>query len=204
MASVRHLGLFPFACVEQAPVLSPEIPDLYQPMSLEQLMALFWIVKVWRASVTSGGVPPFTGQANLSRLQYTINKETDLICVGADNPFVFTSYDPVWGGGSFTLGGIVDGESGTIKRTGAIYYPVFSAGASDFDIYTAGLYSLPLTGTTTLDLGAFGTLEWGAYGGTSPVTIEIKAIEFWPYDPNDGLGPIYNSATGAQIRTFPA
>jgi hypothetical protein len=26
---------------------------------------------------------------------------------------------------------------------------------------------------------------------------------YWPYDPNDGLGPIYDSETGEQLRPFP-
>jgi len=28
--------------------------------------------------------------------------------------------------------------------------------------------------------------------------------EYWPYDPEDGLGPIYDSTTGEQLRPFPA
>jgi hypothetical protein len=32
----------------------------------------------------------------------------------------------------------------------------------------------------------------------------LKPAEYWPYDPGDGLGPIYDSATGAQLRPFPA
>jgi hypothetical protein len=31
-----------------------------------------------------------------------------------------------------------------------------------------------------------------------------SATEYWPYDPGDGFGPIYDSATGAQLRPFPA
>ena len=30
-----------------------------------------------------------------------------------------------------------------------------------------------------------------------------SATEYWPYDPGDGLGPIYGSATGVQLRAFP-
>jgi hypothetical protein len=33
--------------------------------------------------------------------------------------------------------------------------------------------------------------------------ITIKPKSYWPYDPNDGGGPIYNSVTGAQLRPFP-
>lgn len=32
----------------------------------------------------------------------------------------------------------------------------------------------------------------------------IEPQEFWPYDPGDGLGPIYDIETGKQLRAFPA
>ena len=31
----------------------------------------------------------------------------------------------------------------------------------------------------------------------------IEPSEFWEYDPNDGLGPIYDKTTGKQLRPFP-
>ena len=31
----------------------------------------------------------------------------------------------------------------------------------------------------------------------------LTATEYWPYDPGDGGGPIYDSTTGAQLREFP-
>ena len=31
----------------------------------------------------------------------------------------------------------------------------------------------------------------------------IEPSEFWEYDPNDGLGPIYDKITGKQLRAFP-
>jgi hypothetical protein len=31
----------------------------------------------------------------------------------------------------------------------------------------------------------------------------IQAHEYWPYDPGDGGGPIYDKDTGAQLRAFP-
>lgn len=39
---------------------------------------------------------------------------------------------------------------------------------------------------------------------TLSVASSLDAIEYWPYDPNDGLGPIYDSATGVQLRAFPS
>lgn len=35
-------------------------------------------------------------------------------------------------------------------------------------------------------------------------TMTIDAVEYWPYDPGDGGGPIYDSTTGDQLRAFPA
>lgn len=32
----------------------------------------------------------------------------------------------------------------------------------------------------------------------------LEATEYWPYDPGDGFGPIYDSATGEQLRPFPS
>jgi hypothetical protein len=34
--------------------------------------------------------------------------------------------------------------------------------------------------------------------------ITIKPKSYWPYDPEDGGGPIYDTATGAQLRDFPS
>jgi hypothetical protein len=41
------------------------------------------------------------------------------------------------------------------------------------------------------------------YGGSDEGSIAISVEEYWPYDPNDGDGPIYDSATGQQLRPFP-
>jgi hypothetical protein len=42
-------------------------------------------------------------------------------------------------------------------------------------------------------------------GGTTTLAISmaIEATEYWPYDPGDGGGPIYDSETGQQLRAFP-
>jgi len=45
----------------------------------------------------------------------------------------------------------------------------------------------------------------GAFTKTfvTDMAVTLEATEYWPYDPEDGLGPIYDSATGAQLRPFP-
>jgi hypothetical protein len=34
--------------------------------------------------------------------------------------------------------------------------------------------------------------------------VVVEPHEYWPYDPGDGGGPIYDSTTGAQLRPFPS
>jgi hypothetical protein len=52
----------------------------------------------------------------------------------------------------------------------------------------------------------FTEIQTSTLGGSSVqnMAVVLEAIEYWPYDPNDGLGPIYDSATGEQLRPFPA
>jgi hypothetical protein len=38
---------------------------------------------------------------------------------------------------------------------------------------------------------------------TDTFSLVIEPAEYWPYDPEDGGGPIYDSATGQQLRPFP-
>jgi hypothetical protein len=39
-----------------------------------------------------------------------------------------------------------------------------------------------------------------SYGKTTSFSFKMYPSAYWPYDPNDGLGPIYNSETGERIR----
>lgn len=48
-----------------------------------------------------------------------------------------------------------------------------------------------------------GPLTYYSYQRTSGFVFEVEPTEYWPYDPEDGLGPIYDSTTGAQLRPFP-
>jgi hypothetical protein len=53
------------------------------------------------------------------------------------------------------------------------------------------------------------TISWDRtrndeYSSPYSGTVEVKPQEYWPYDPKDGLGPIYDSETGEQLRGFPA
>jgi hypothetical protein len=82
-------------------------------------------------------------------------------------------------------------------------------------------WTVPSSGTVAL--GSYGTFSYNLLGesfsapiyaynsrshvegfsNTLSVNASLEAIEYWPYDPNDGLGPIYDSTTGEQLRPFP-
>ena len=84
----------------------------------------------------------------------------------------------------------------------------------DVDLYSGGAINLAsnesLSNATVLItfLGqSFSILAADSNFGTGNphplvTTMSIDAEEYWPYDPNDGGGPIYSSATGAQLRDF--
>jgi len=69
----------------------------------------------------------------------------------------------------------------------------------------AGQFTWTLLGKSFVgDLFAQNTLlDQPGEASQADVQIQFEAIEYWPYDPNDGLGPIYDSVTGQQLRAFP-
>jgi hypothetical protein len=42
-----------------------------------------------------------------------------------------------------------------------------------------------------------------SYAVTASANVTFTASEFFPYDPGDDDGPIYDTATGQQLRAFP-
>ena len=66
---------------------------------------------------------------------------------------------------------------------------------------TYGTFNYKILGRTfSTNIYAFNTRTTEA-----PLSVfaSLEAIEYWPYDPLDGDGPIYDTSSGAQIRNFP-
>ena len=42
------------------------------------------------------------------------------------------------------------------------------------------------------------------FTNTLNVSARLEPLEYWPYDPGDDGGPIYDSTTGQQLRAFPS
>jgi hypothetical protein len=70
---------------------------------------------------------------------------------------------------------------------------------------TYGTFSYVLLGQTfSTDIYAYNSRSTVAgFANNLSMTATLEAIEYWPYDPNDGLGPIYDKDTGEQLRPFP-
>jgi hypothetical protein len=94
--------------------------------------------------------------------------------------------------------------AGTFRWT-QIYAASWS-GTSQDPLGTYGTFSYKLLGETfSTDIYAYNSRSTvSGFANNLNIIADLEAIEYWPYDPNDGLGPIYDSTTGEQLRPFPA
>jgi hypothetical protein len=219
MASVRHLGLFPW-CFDPEQTYFKGI-DLHN-----KAVPLWWRVKQWRLEVElvrkANTAPPQNTTFNISNdfnvtdlaknilTTDTFQNEKDLVCAGV----------------------VYDAEAGEQYRLPAdhlwgidapgIFIDSFVRIGPNFDCYFDQddmLGARPAgTGDKVGELSVqmqgveFTVALFRESPQTSPPALyEIVSLngtlqgnEYWPYDPNDGGGPIYNTTTGAQIRPFPS
>ena len=212
MATVRHLGLLPFCFSFSAAnggygsgTLGTSSP---YPIGLDvkTLLRWYWLVKRWTVSATLTGTgfrdTPistsfedtfFNGNNNSPEL----TTEKQLVCQRSvvypgdtESPFVLQMFNE------------------GVQKVGELYYPSLFFGY----VNGAGVIGTSppepagsVSGGTIIMDGL--TLPSWLYGQFAPITsgsITITASEYWPYDPGDGGGPIYNSTTGAQLRGFPS
>ena len=218
MATVRHLGLFPWC-------FDPEQAYFKGIDLLKKAVPLWWRVKTWRLEVEfvqqANTTPPqsttfnITNDFNVTDLPKniltteTFQKEKDLICAGViydeeASKQYRTPADHTWvidAPGIFVDSFVRIGPSfdcyfdqddmlgarpaGTGDKVGELLVQVLKLE------FTVDLFrESPLTPPPEL-------FQIVSLNGT------LKATEYWPYDPEDGDGPIYDSTTGAQLRKFP-
>jgi hypothetical protein len=238
MATVRHLGLFPWCVPRSVAELATyasarsglnlsSITELLPPgagslwpvaLSLEKTLELYWRVKKLKIEAPLDSVFA-TGQ-----IVPQASSEKDLVCLPAFPLQTFISAFSQMSGGldqgrmsidwdfllydesinkfhiplradfaKFNGIGIADGFSYTDYAENPGAGAVFG-GSIDF----LG-EELPLGESTLSTCGTSGTERCAVYAAGT-ITVE----EYWPYDPEDGGGPIYDSVTGAQLRDFPA
>jgi hypothetical protein len=222
MATVRHLGLFPFCfTIKESATFSTE-NDIK-----EKAVPMWWRVKEWRleSTVTARSLKPnpatgqFVEQTNSAtdffdvQILHGLQSEKNLVCL---IPFFSNVFQHFFTAATdFDTIGLddIDYEALTL-----IVGPEFEFYLANDNRYGAG------TQQPGEDVGSL-SVNYAEISFSAPMYKEEKyepedgfniatevvgytgsltAIEYWPYDPEDGGGPIYDSATGAQLRDFPA
>lgn len=238
MASVSHLGLFPF-CVNEldSPSVDPFRTHYPFGISLEKALKWYWRVKTWRVQGSfefTDFSPPFTFNSlidielpastiftNVSTnaleepVTPSVENEKDLVCSKPTQITLRGGLSPF--GGTYRqiamllFSPAVVAAPNQIIKVADLYYPQVSLTYEDtqilspFEYYIGAriaswdsFFGVPV-GIVEMD-GETATL----YGNRSMTgSMNIQATEYWPYDPNDGGGPIYDSTTGQQLRAFP-
>ena len=218
MATVRHLGLLPFcfSFSEEPEIIATFGNRTPYPVGLDvkTLLRWYWLVKRWTVSATVSGLK-FGGDPATDSIETTffngntlspeLTVESQLVCrrsvffsnetesslffielfsdVQKQENLDFPDLSLYFPFLSFSFSGL-GGGIGTAFVEGGDY---FSGGSIVMDGITSPSYLFNASGSTVSD---------GA--------ITITPSEYWPYDPGDGGGPIYDSATGEQLRGFPS
>jgi hypothetical protein len=143
-------------------------------------------------SITNGFANVEAGQNFTLNLAYNANTtgDSDFFLLNWIANTVYTGFGFVRGSNSGTIS-FLFGTEGTSNPTGTI--PVtFSFGSRTLIRPTDDAYVISTSGSNPPSF---------TFNFLAP---NYEILEYWPYDPNDGGGPIYDSITGAQLRAFPA
>jgi hypothetical protein len=201
-------------------------------VTLEQAMKMYWRVKRWQATIDAEysvpqfeTLPPtdefplgeevFTGYetTTITEIQQfdpidppLLDNEKDLVCTQRSTPYWFTGIADEVGlfvQFSSVSGFGIDGPVQIRKDPDSDnLYVGFNAqiGFEEFAYLDDIEISEDLIMAVSWDRTRNPEDEYPEhYSGT----VEVKPLEYWPYDPGDGLGPIYDSETGEQLRPFP-
>ena len=208
MATVRHLGLLPWCVTPSAvaPNTDPEEVYYIAGVSSATLLKWYWRVKAWSASASVTSSSLFTTGTVTYEQTFTANNvrqgspgfstpqdEKSLVCrrrtyfnetVGDVGSFYFEFFDAV-------------------KSHDDLYYPYLNIGFDGGN--GAAILTLSGGGSSggTISIDGINVPSF-INPSTTAGSVIITPAEYWPYDPDDGGGPIYNSATGAQLRDFPS
>lgn len=204
MATVRHFGLFPKGCVATYDQLvaegySTENLDLFYVVlpSEETALKITWRVKTWVGTITSPQRSPVSYQVNWYD---TATSEKSIVCEANRNLYSGSSLDPNdplnTENTSISLGRYLSAGFPLFYKKNDAYY--INATLFDWDI-----------GTNFASCSVNDDLEfvwqWDLKDNLGNTFFNgeatIRPQTWWGYDPEDGGGPIYNTSTGAQIRS---
>jgi hypothetical protein len=228
MASVRHLGLFPW-CFDRA------TSSFNSDEFLEYAVPMWWRVKEWTlestVTILTNSDPPGSATFNSTNTfritdlpiniatANTFQKETDLVCAGVI-PASFLRLPNDW---EFTLN--IAAQDGFLQIGTSFDFALPSAQDTAGVAVAGGHFATDpqLNGGTNYDGATVGSIEsvfcglsfskamkrqppqeGGSLAEFTSCNFVLTATEYWPYDPGDGKGPIYDSVTGEQLRGFPS
>jgi hypothetical protein len=169
------------------------------------VMALFWRVKAFEVVVSAYTNGPLGSQytdtftmrvGDMDASKSGFSTERDLIC----------STDEWWDRSNYGTTAIDIGLSNTypVLVDGGNYLVSFSVGdggESFSSIYDPD-NDFGINGTWTMNFSGYSFTKelYRAAPDSGPASVIMNATEYWPYDTGDGLGPTYNTATGALVR----
>jgi hypothetical protein len=235
MATVRHLGLFPWC-------FDPQEGYFKEADLIEKAVPMWWRVKKWKyeiaLTIRTNSSPIYQDVYILNSFadveeqipqdifgtgfgNFGIKNELDLVCVDRFGFNVPGEHAWKLESEAIAPGGLTP----SITGFGDSYFsigPRFTIFIDQDDLIGAGssvnsymdgqiIGSGPQIGVITIKF-----INWThqvpmyaqfpEYLGSLYDLLEISGTlepeEYWPYDPNDGLGPIYDKTTGSALRGF--
>jgi hypothetical protein len=195
-------GAFPFAI--DAVIKSPF------RVTLEEAMAFYWRVKTWDLRWIQSWLQ--TEEEQILPPEYdweqdvgVPDSEKNLVCAGVRSPVNIQADDffPFVQCELFGLfGSNIQRRPILINADGEYFINIRTiAFADDLQaVIRAIRLEAPLSWRLEGDVYFDDDGEQGEFAGTS--IFEIGPDKWWPYDPGDGLGPIYDEDTGEQLRPF--
>lgn len=93
----------------------------------------------------------------------------------------------------------LEGSTALRRSNFSIYIPI--VGYPDFTESTVGNFNLKIKNVTYSFpiIWRKGVVTTGGSANLN-INVDMEAAEYWPYDPGDGCGPIYDSQTGEELR----
>jgi hypothetical protein len=211
MAAVSHLGLFPWC-------FDPSTPFFSEADLLKYAVPMWWRVKEWTLDIAveilANTDPPVTTAYSDTKVfkitdyplrsgsTATFQTEKDLVIAGKAGTGL-GSFGPVYDW-LFPFFSVPASLSGAIRIGPNFYYqqgeadtPSVSTSGQFEEVgsITSNFCGLSFSAPIKNDI-PFGESLYRIVSLESTLT----ATEYWPYDPNDGGGPIYDSVTGEQLR----
>jgi hypothetical protein len=190
-----------------------ETPEQTQA-SFKEAMDVFWRVKTWKLTAIFGA------QITFDSLTFALhNADSEIYLIKPRGEGDDNSYPGRWFGARFAARGEADVQENTVYISFLNYgeEPTDIPIAFDGNIYYLAWFgasgsTAPWLETQNFYVERIDRLKFG-FGGellsddpeepVKPFYLILEPETYWPYDPGDGQGPIYDKDTGKQLRPFP-